>query len=479
MKPSFYFVLWQLAWLPTILLDIPFLNKNGLVFAFIIVLFADHIIKKLLHNQIEYQQMCVITSIMEMAYTNDYKKYKQQALLQMIVSAATFIYLLLWFIALFTSSSNDPLVDKILLGAFMILAGISSARSISLYLQVRKAGCVILDKELQEVYKSYKEDRNTRTYEEMLLPTPKYYQAMNTANVVIAMLCIVIGLLSSILLAYREAFPQFSEIVLTVWCMLAIYFGVKDLLSTLNSSKILLLIVSCLIAVLLSVPLANYLDKLSLEYYFSALDIKYDKKSNLVQQTIEVDDIKYYEPAYTKKHLMLRTLPGQKRLLEIIININAEYQSIFRDSLENELIIRLAPSELKEIYSQNKSDLEICLELLRSRSVSVGSSVKVYEDGENIIIELSGDNPVYPTKSEEINLSKALAEQVMLYADIYDIAALNRGLKMRLFFNDHQFIEHALSLEEIRKEKNNTTLDESENDSNGLIDLFSGNSTDN
>ena len=95
MKPSFYFVLWQLAWLPTILLDIPFLNKTGLVFAFIIVLFADHIIKKLLHNQIEYQQMCVITSIMEMAYTNDYKKYKQQALLQMIVSAATFIYLLL------------------------------------------------------------------------------------------------------------------------------------------------------------------------------------------------------------------------------------------------------------------------------------------------------------------------------------------------------------------------------------------------
>lgn len=176
MKTSFYFVLWQLAWLPANLLDIPFLNEYGFFVAFIIVFVANRIITKLLSNQIEYQLMCEMIFVMEMAYNNDYKKYKRQVLLKMIVFIVTFVYLLLCFIGLFTSFSDVPLVDYILWGTFMILGGISSLWYIRYYLQVRKAGRITLDQDLQEIYPSYQEERATCTFEEMLLPRPKYYQ---------------------------------------------------------------------------------------------------------------------------------------------------------------------------------------------------------------------------------------------------------------------------------------------------------------
>lgn len=73
MKTSFYFVLFSLAYLSAILLDIPFLNEYGIIFASIIVFIISLIIHKLFKNIIEYQNLCEVASIMEMAYNNDYK----------------------------------------------------------------------------------------------------------------------------------------------------------------------------------------------------------------------------------------------------------------------------------------------------------------------------------------------------------------------------------------------------------------------
>ena len=241
MKASFYFVLWQLAYLPVILLDIPFLNKYGLFSAFIIVIFADLIIRKLFKNQIEYQNIYEAAFLMEMAYNNDYKKYKRQSLLQMTAHLAIFIYLLLFFIALFTSFSDVPLIDYILCGAFVILAGISSSWYIRLYLQVRKSGRVTLDKGLQEFYQVYKDERDTCSYEEMLLPRPKYYQIINAVNTLFAILSIVIGLLTTIILyVYNGELGSeavFYQLSLSIYGILAIYFGIKDLLSISSNQK--------------------------------------------------------------------------------------------------------------------------------------------------------------------------------------------------------------------------------------------------
>lgn len=482
MKASFYFVLWQLAWLPAILLNIPFLNEYGFFFACIIVFFADRIIRKLLKNQIEYQQICEVAFIMEMAYNNDYKKYKQQALLQMIVYTVIFVYTSFYFIALFTSFSNVPLIDYILWGAFMILAGISSLWYIRLYLQVRKAGCVILDKGLQEIYQSYKDERGTCTYEEMLLPRPKHYKAINTVNTIFAILSIVIGLLIiTILYTYRGELNSNAELVeisLIIYGALAFYCGIKDLLNTSNSQKYLLLLLSCILVVLLYIPFTSYLNKTFLTAYIGVdSNLSYDAKSNLVQEIIRVDEIASFEPTYCKKRTILRLSGGgHKKLIESMIRVNAEYQTVYRDSAGKKQVITIALSELKEIYHQTKSYLDIFLGIIK---LDLGeNSTKVYDDGEYIIVELwEGENVPYPMQSEQTRISAWLANFAKECAEDYNIASFNRGLKMRLIFNNNQFIEHSLSLEELKKEEEQIDLKKSEKDPTSLFNIFSNSSS--
>jgi len=424
--------------------------------------------------------MCEVAFIMEMAYNNDYKKYKQQALLQMIVYTVIFVYISFNFIALFTSFSNVPLIDYILWGAFMILAGISSLWHIRLYLQVRKAGCVILDKGLQEIYQSYKDERGTCTYEEMLLPRPKHYKAINTANTIFAILSIVIGLLIiTILYTYRGELNSNAELVeisLIIYGALAFYCGIKDLLNTSNSQKYLLLLLSCTLVVLLYIPFTSYLNKTFLMAYIGDdSNLSYDAKSNLVQEIIRVDEIASFEPTYRRKRFILAlSSESQRKLLENIIRVNAEYRVVYKDSLGKEQAITIAPSELKEIYHQTKSNLDILLEILKLDF----KGAKVYEDGEYIIIEYWGnENIPYPTQPEQIK--SFVKKYTRECAEDYGIAIFNRGLKMRYIFNNNQFIEHSLSLEEIKKAKENIDLKESKEAFDGLINMLSGKSTEN
>lgn len=444
-----------MAWLPAILLDIPFLNEYGFFVAFIIVVVVDRIITKLLSNQIEYQQMCEVIFVMEMAYNDDYKKYKRQVLLKMIIFVVIFVYLLLCFIALFTSFSDVPLIDYILWGTFMILAGISSLWHIRYYLQVRKAGRITLDQELQEIYQSYKEERTTSTYEEMLLPRPKYYQAINAANTFFAMLSLVIGLLLiTVLYVYRGEFNPdagLAEISSTIYGALAAYWGIKDLLNTSNSQKYLLLLLSCILVALLYMPFTNYLNKTFLMAYIDDVSsLSYDAKSNSVQETIKVDEIASFEPTYCKKRtILILSSESHRKFLKSMIRVNAEFQTVYKDSAGKKQVITIAPSELKEIYHQTKSDLDILLEILKLDF----NGAKVYEDGEYIIIEYWGnENIPYPTQPEQIKSFVKIKNYAREYAKDYSIASFNRGLKIRYIFNNNQFIELSLSLEEIRGE---------------------------
>ena len=479
MKASFYFVLWQLAWLLVGLLNIPFLNEYGFFFACIIVFFADRIINRFLKNQIEYQQICAVISIMEMAYNNDYKKFKRQALLQMVVYTALFIYMLSYFVALFTSFSNVPLIDYILWGTFTILAGISSLQYIRLYLQARKTGYVMLDKELQEIYQSYKNERDSHTYEEMLLPRPKHYKATNTANTLFAILSIVTGLLAiAILYAYRGESNFDTELVefsMIIYGALASYWGIKDLLSTSNSQKYLLLLLSCAIAVLSYKPITHYMNKKFLAAYIADVpNLIYNTKDNLIQETITLDELDGFETTYVKQRSMLfLSFNDKKELLKKIIRTDAEYQFVFRDKSSNKQIIIISPSELKEIYHQTKSNLNILLEVLKLDF----EGAKVYDDGEYIVVEIwRNENVPYSMQSEHTKVSEFLANVTKESAQNYGVADFDRGLKIRCIFNDGRFIEHTLSLEELKKEEEQTDVEESEKDSTSLFNIFSNSS---
>lgn len=151
MKTSFFIVLLPLGILPAILSDRPYLYC---CLSLLILFFLYFFLKEDEDYQLKYEEM----AIMEMVYNNDYKKYKRQALFDMIEYTAAFVFLLLLFIiSLF---SDNPLTWPIILsGIYTITIGSYSLEYIRSYVRVRKAGRITLDNKLQERYLSYKDEK--------------------------------------------------------------------------------------------------------------------------------------------------------------------------------------------------------------------------------------------------------------------------------------------------------------------------------
>ena len=458
MKVSFYFVLWLLACMPSILLDIPFLDKYGFLFALVIVILTDVIVGKLLKKQIVYQRSCERIAIMEMAYNNDYKQYKRQVSLMMIACTLNFVCVLLIFIAMFLLFSDVPLIDYILLGVFTLWAGLAFLYHIISYIKVVKDGKIVLNKRDADLFMEYKAERDKYTLEEMLQPyRPKYYKAMNVANSIFAVLSIIIGLLTfAHLYAFRGELISDAELIgtsLIIYGVLAVYFGIKDLLNTSNSQKYLLLLFSCILAALLYMPLINYCNKNILTAYIGGYSsLSYDAKSNLVQETIRVNDIENFDYTVQRKYSILKlSEEGMKELLRKIIRVNAEYHVVYRDSLGKEQVITIAPSELKEIYHQTKSELDILLERLklfldRIDALDEGAT-NVYDDGKYIFIEMT---PNYPAQTSGDEIFSLIVNSIK---ECFNVADFGRGLKVRMFYDNNQFNECILSLEDLTKEK--------------------------
>ena len=474
MKTSFYIGLCLLAYLPAILSDIPFLNKYAFFFASIIVFIISLIIHKLFKNIIEYQNLCEVASIMEMAYNNDYKKYKRQAQLKMILYATVFVYFLLGIIVSLISFSDVSLISYIIWSACMILTGIYLLRNLLSYLKIRKAKHIILDKKLQKIYSIYKNERETCTYEKMLLPRPKFYPAINAANIIFAITCIVSALLMfTIFYTYKEEFNSGTRFIglgifLSMVGIFIFYFGIKDLFNSSSNEKYVLLLLSCVIAALLYIPITNYINKVSFEARIAnGPNLSYDANDNIVQATIISDEIRNIETTYFKQRSMIiLSSDDAKELLKKTINIGAEFQFILKDKLGNKKVVTISPSELKEIYNQTKSNLDILLEILKLDF----NGAKVYDDGEYIIIEVMNNAP-YPTQPEE---TKTLIKDfIRERAEEYDIKAFNKGLKIRLIYNNQQFIEYTLSLDELKKTEDKTLLDKSGKSFNSLFNIYS------
>lgn len=216
------------------------------------------------------------------------------------------------------------------------------------------------------------------------------------------------------------------------------------------------------------IPITNYINKVSFEARIANdPNLSYDAKNNIVQTTIISDEIRNIKTTYFKQRSMIiLSSDDTKELLKKTISIGAEFQFILKDKSGNKKVVTISPSELKEIYHQTKSNLDILLEIIRLDF----EEAKVYDDGEYIIIE-SMENAPYPTQPEKI---KTLVKEITkLSAEVYDIKAFNKGLKIRYIYNNQQFIEYTLSLDELKKTEDKTLLDKSGKSFNRLFNIYS------
>lgn len=379
MNTSFYFVLWPLVWLFIIITNIPFFNGFEFLFACIIVSFVGYIIRKLLKKHIEYQNILDLAFLFETAYMNDYARFKRVAFLKMLADVICAIYMLIMYVAII-SLPITPLIDILIFGVFTFLSVLSSIWNIKFYIRTRKAGQVIIDDNLQEQYLTYANARVGHSYEEILPPQPKYSKVIAISNRLFAVLSIVIGLfiiiLSSINLSSINRNLYATTLLQTGYVfygILALFFGLKDLLNMNKIKKGSFLLLSFL-------PLAMFLwilfpiltslinGKYALEAYVANdSSLIYDAEVNLVQKTILFDDIKYLETADLKE-LSIKQLSvkddlfgeNNKKLLEAMVRANAEFQILYEDVKGQNIVIKFTPSELEYIYNNpTKTEIDI------------------------------------------------------------------------------------------------------------------------
>lgn len=186
----------------TISLDLP-------VYAFICLYIILMVLSAVIGYSLpifKYYDRCKTVELMEMVY-NNYKNYKQKTFLTMIYMIALFaLFALCLFIVILDDSSTSETIFFIIM---TIGSGLGALYRIISYMRVARSKQIILDETLQKIYPLYKAERDTRSYEEIyeeiLLPRPKYYQAVNIVNKIAAITILIMGLfILAFLYSYRN-----------------------------------------------------------------------------------------------------------------------------------------------------------------------------------------------------------------------------------------------------------------------------------
>ena len=89
----------------------------------------------------------------------------------------------------------------------------------------------------EEAYTRYKELCQSYTYEQLLPHAPKMSKWLNIASIVFAVACIGGGLFYLIVILFGPDNINVLFSAMLIWSVLAIYFGVKDLIDSIRGLK--------------------------------------------------------------------------------------------------------------------------------------------------------------------------------------------------------------------------------------------------
>ena len=240
MKTSFYFFFWFIIYYLIGLTGSPLLIQNDFFVALIIVFFLTRLDRKLFAPELIYQANLNRGYVFEIFYRNDTKKMmkllKQQCLGQTIMA----IYCLLTIVGLLTLGNSD-IVAYVIFGFFGIMSIVGSSKTFNQYREVKDNGLPDFRNsqysEDHEAYAQYRELRQTYTSEQLLPKAPKMSKWINIASIIFAVACIGGGLFYLILILEGSNHINVFFSAVLIWSVLAIYFGVKDLVDSIRGLK--------------------------------------------------------------------------------------------------------------------------------------------------------------------------------------------------------------------------------------------------
>lgn len=247
MKTSFYFVLW-IAIYP--ILDLLGLQDQSFMIALITVFGLSWLLNSKFSALTTYDRLTQAVPAMEDVYTGNVASIINRLTRELIVETATAIYLLIATAIMgymvFINGSSE-LFALIIFGLITVGAIIRSNKIHKTLFALKSNPtpdnfAKMVSNVYQINYAAYHENRQTRSYEEILPPRPKYYAVFRAISFIFAIACIILGSLFTVSSLLPMILEGFSIVGLFytmrfLYGSLALYFGIKDIAALLSTRK--------------------------------------------------------------------------------------------------------------------------------------------------------------------------------------------------------------------------------------------------
>ena len=237
MKTSFYFFLWFIVYYLIGLTGSQLLIQNDFFVALILVFFISRLDNKLFSRETQYQANLNRAYIFEIFYNNDVDKMTKIARQQFLGQTIWAIYCILTVAGLFALHNTD-FVAYAIFGFFGIMSMIASSKLYSQYRKIKENGLPPFDESQfsadEESYRRYCELRSQYSAIELQPKMPSISRWVNIASIVFSIACICGGLFYLFLILFGIGHINMLFSAMLIWSVVAVYFGVKDLISSIQ-----------------------------------------------------------------------------------------------------------------------------------------------------------------------------------------------------------------------------------------------------
>ena len=237
MKTSFYFFLWFIVYYLIGLTGRQMLIQNDFFVALILVFFISRLDRKLFYKEAQYQAHLNRAYIFEIFYSDNAEKMEKTVRQQFLGQTVWAIYCVLTVAGLLALHNTD-VIAYVIFGFFGVMSMIASSKLFSQYRVIKEDGLPSFEdsqfSDDVESYDRYCDLRSQYSAAELLPHAPSLSKRVNIALIVFAIACIGGGLFYLFLILFEVSQINMLFSAMLIWSVLAVFFGVKDLISSIG-----------------------------------------------------------------------------------------------------------------------------------------------------------------------------------------------------------------------------------------------------
>ena len=238
MKTSFYFFLWFIVYYLISLTGVAALVNNSFVVALVLVYLISRLNGRLFAQDIAYQSNLNKWYIFEIFYSNEPHELSKILRNRVIGETVWALYCILTVFGLLLMGARDFLIIGVF-GFLGVISMVASSRNFNRMREINENGLPPFDQSpyapLSPEYIAYREARAAYTAEQLRPKAPAISKWVNILSIIFAVLCSLIGMLYMVMLIGSLGNMQMLEVTFLIYGVLAIYFGIKDLVTSIRA----------------------------------------------------------------------------------------------------------------------------------------------------------------------------------------------------------------------------------------------------